>query len=196
MIYVQKTTLNIFNSYYGDVLEQAKTTILPQSFHSLLFLRNTLQKESFLMMYITDTYCKIIKEENGFYKDIEVLNLGTNALRQMYKDNDILDFWCKDAAEIESNPLANNLVKKSIEFYVQLLCKRMFDKNLVGTDIILISPIIKNVHFLQNFNEEYAKYTNNYIVPFHYSDKIDTYDKEREPEDIDALVMMNRLKLG
>ena len=46
------------------------------------------------------------------------------------------------------------------------------------------------------FNAEYAKFTQNYIVPFHYSDKIKTYGRQREPEDIDALIMMNRLNLN
>ncbi|NOZ44041.1 MAG: hypothetical protein GXP45_02690 [bacterium] len=75
MIYISKTTLNNFNSHYGNVLQTKEVTILPQAFHSLLFLRDTLKKENFLLMYITDAYCKVIKEENGFYQSIEVLNL-------------------------------------------------------------------------------------------------------------------------
>ncbi len=195
MIYIEKISLYQFNSIYGDVLKNKKVTIVPQSFHSLLFLRNTLKKENFLLMYITDTYCKVIKEENGFYQNIEFLNLWTHALRQMYKDNDILEYRNKPYQDIEINELAKNLVKKTLHFYVQLLCKRLFDKNLAGTDIILVSSVIKNEHFLEVFNEEYKKYTNNYIVPFHSSDKINTYGQSREPEDMDALVMMNRLKL-
>lgn len=196
MVYIQKTTLNQFNSTYGNVLKTKEVTILPQSFHSLLFLRNTLKKENFLLMYITDTYCKVIKEENWFYQSIDVLNLGTHALRQMYKDNDILEYRNKSYDDIEANELAKNLVKKTLQFYVQLLCKRMFDKNLVWTDIILVSSAIKNGHFLEVFNDEYNKYANNYIVPFHYSNQISTYGQQREPEDIDALVMMNRLNLN
>ncbi|NOZ44040.1 MAG: hypothetical protein GXP45_02685 [bacterium] len=113
----------------------------------------------------------------------------------MYKDNDILTYRNKSYEDIESNELAKNLIKKTLDFYVQLLCKWMFDKNLVGSDVILVSSVIKNGHFIESFNIEYAKYGNNYVVPFHYSDQINTYGQEREPEDIDALVMMNRLKL-
>jgi hypothetical protein len=48
------------------------------------------------------------------------------------------------------------------------------------------------VHFIDTFNEEYKKLTNNYIVPFHHSDALNMFNKEREPDDMDALIVMNR----
>jgi len=63
MMYLHKTTLNVFNSFYGDVMDQQGVTILPQSFYSMLFLRDALKKENFLLMYIADNYCKVIKQE-------------------------------------------------------------------------------------------------------------------------------------
>jgi len=93
----------------------------------------------------------------------------------MYKDNDILDLWNKPQEQIDANPLAYNVVKQSVDFYVELLCKRLHEKKLSGSDIILVSPIIKNGYFLESFNQEYAKYAQNYIVPFHYSEQIETY---------------------
>ena len=34
--------------------------------------------------------------------------------------------------------------------------------------------------------------TNNYIVPFHHSEKLNTFGKVREPDDMDAIILMNR----
>ena len=34
--------------------------------------------------------------------------------------------------------------------------------------------------------------TNNYVVPFHHSDKLNTFGKVREPDDMDAIILMNR----
>lgn len=34
--------------------------------------------------------------------------------------------------------------------------------------------------------------TNNYIVPFHHSTMLNTFGKVREPDDMDAIILMNR----
>jgi len=34
--------------------------------------------------------------------------------------------------------------------------------------------------------------TNNYIVPFHHSEKLNTFGKVRDPDDMDAIILMNR----
>ena len=44
------------------------------------------------------------------------------------------------------------------------------------------------------FNKKYREYTDNYIVPFHYSDKLDTFGKQWEPEDMDTLIYLNQYK--
>jgi hypothetical protein len=52
------------------------------------------------------------------------------ALKQMYKDNGIVQYWYKTYDFIEQNPLAKNLVKETLQFYSQLFCKRFHEKNL------------------------------------------------------------------
>lgn len=34
--------------------------------------------------------------------------------------------------------------------------------------------------------------TNNYVVPFHHSEKLNTFGKVWEPDDMDAIILMNR----
>ncbi|MEI8007932.1 MAG: hypothetical protein WCI00_00325 [bacterium] len=34
--------------------------------------------------------------------------------------------------------------------------------------------------------------TNNYVVPFHHSTMLNTFGKIREPDDMDAIILMNR----
>jgi hypothetical protein len=48
------------------------------------------------------------------------------------------------------------------------------------------------VHFIETFNEEYKKMTNNYVVPFHHSTMLNTFGKVRDPDDMDAIILMNR----
>ena len=192
VVYLNKKTMNIINSAYGNLLNVKNINILPQSFHTLLFLRNNLKKDNLVLLYINEHFCKAIKIQNGFYHSVETLNLGMWALKQMYKDNGIVQYRYKTYDFIEANPLAKGLVKETLEFYSQLFCKRFREKNLIWTDVIVISPITKNVHFIETFNEEYKKMTNNYVVPFHHSEKLHTFGKVRDPDDMDAIILMNR----
>lgn len=45
---------------------------------------------------------------------------------------------------------------------------------------------------MEVFNRKYREYADDYIVPFHHSDKLDTFDRTREPEDMDTLIFLNR----
>ena len=192
IVYLNKKTMNTLNSVYGNLMNMKNINIIPQSFHTLLFLRNNLKKDNFVLLYITENSCKAIKIQNGFYHSVETLNLGMSALKQMYKDNGIVQYRYKTYDFIEANPLAKWLVKETLQFYSELFCKRFNEKKLTWTDVIVISPITKNVHFIETFNEEYKKMTNNYVVPFHHSTMLNTFGKVREPDDMDAIILMNR----
>jgi len=194
LVYLDRVVLNIFNSVYGNVLAEKNISIVPQSFYTLSFLRNTLQKENFLLLEISENHCKIIKEQNWFYQTVEQINLWINALRQMYKDNDVLEYREKSYDEIESNNLAKTLVIRTITFFVELLNKRMYDKNLIWSDVFVLSALIKNGHFIEIFNQEYRNYTNSYIVPFHYSDQLNNFGQKREAQDMHPLIYINSQK--
>ncbi len=60
-----------------------------------------------------------------------------------------------------------------------------------STRSFLVSPIIKNPYFLELFNKEYGKLHGRYIMPFHSSSKLQTFDRERDAGDIDLLIFLN-----
>ena len=195
IIYIDSKTLNTINSSFGKVRENPNIKILPQSFHTTLFLRNSLKRDNFLLLYITESSAKVIKITNSFYESVNVINLWLWALKQMYKDNWVYQYWYKNYNEIQQNVLAENLVVETLEFYSMLFFSRLEEQWCVWNDIFVISPIVKNWHFMEVFNRKYREYTNSYIVPFHYSDNLETFNKEREPDDMDALVYLNREKV-
>lgn len=193
IVFLQKTTYNTFAHVYGNFLQKNSYTLIPQSLYTVLFLRDTLKKDNFLLLYINENEAKILKIENGFYTNIERLNLWTSALKLMYKDNGILQYRNK-ASNIDSNPLAKQLVEQTMQFYSQLLCNRIHDIQTFSQTVFLISPIVKNQHFLEIFNQEYNNLTQGFIVPFHHSESLDTFNKKWDPEDMDTLVCINREK--
>jgi hypothetical protein len=74
-MYIDTKTLNQLNSIYGKIRENPNIKILPQSFHTTLFLRNSLKRENFLLLYITESTAKLIKITNSFYESVNVINL-------------------------------------------------------------------------------------------------------------------------
>lgn len=192
IVYIGKQSLNTFNSTYGNVLDYKQIQILPQSFHTIFFLRESLKKENFVLLYITENYCKAISVRNWFYAGFDTINLGISSLKQMYKDNGVVQYRYKEYQTIEANPLAKSLVVDTIEFYADLLSKWIEEKGLSGSDVVVISPITKNEHFIEIFDKSYRKISNNYIVPFHHSDLLNTFERNREPEDMDSLVFVNQ----
>lgn len=123
LVYLNRATCLEFNDKYGDFHNQKNLEIIPESFQTINFLKNQVKKDSFLLLYIRDSHCKGVSVENGFYTRIESINLGVNALMQMYKDNGISKYRYKNYEEIENNPFAKNLVIQTLEFYSQMLCK-------------------------------------------------------------------------
>jgi hypothetical protein len=123
LVYLNRQTCLEFNDKYGNFHNQKNLKLMPESFQTIAYLKNTVKNDSFLLLYIRDSHCKGVLVEHGFYKRIESINLGVNALMQMYKDNGISKYRYKQYEEIENNPFAKNLVIQTLEFYSQMLCK-------------------------------------------------------------------------
>ena len=194
-IYINRNTLLEFNKAYGNVFNQKNLHLRPESFKTISFLKRKLGRDAFLLLYIKENYCKVVAVEDGFYKQIEHINFGINFLMQMYKDNQIVKYRYKSAEEVEHNPLAKNLVLESIRFYVEYLCKWLNDLHLTNKDIFLVSPIVKNGNFMEEFNKSYTSFHNKYIVPFHHSSQLELFGKHRAPEDMDTVIFLNSAKI-
>lgn len=191
LIYLNRNTLLDFNHRYGDIFEHKNLHIFPESFKTISFLKRRLERDNFYLLYIKESVCKIIQVQDGFYKRIEAINLGVSFLMQMYRENQIVKYRYKSQSEIEANPLAKSLILETTAFYTQQLCKWLQDLQLTQQDLFLVSPIIKNPYFLDLFNKEYGKLHGRYIMPFHSSSKLQTFDRERDAGDIDLLIFLN-----
>ena len=193
LVFLNRESCGIFNDKFWDFQSQKNIEIYPESFQTINFLRNNMDMNDFLLLYIRDSHCKWVLIEDWFYKRIESLNLWINALMQMYKDNWISKYRYKNYEEIENNPFAKNIVVQTLEFYSEMLCKRINEKKFWLQNIFVVSSIMKNWHFMEIFNKLYSRENNKYIVPFHYSEDLDLFGRNREPEDIDALIYANRV---
>ena len=193
LVFLNRETCRDFNDKFWDFQSQKNIEIYPESFQTITYLRNNMNMDDFLLLYIRDSHCKWVLIENWFYSRIDSLNLWINSLMQMYKDNGISKYRYKTCEEIENNPFAKNIVVQTLEFYSNMLCKWLREREFWSHNIFVVSSIMKNWHFMEIFNKRYSMDNNKYIVPFHYSEELDQFGRIREPEDIDALIYANRV---
>lgn len=149
--------------------------ILPASFCTMHFIKKTLQKDSFYLLYIYDSYVKLLHIHQGFYRDIQKVNIGSDMLKQIYQDNGIFEYFYASGAEIKEQPLIRDIVYQSVDFFTQMLSKRLGDYIAKENDLILISSLTKNICFQEKFNERYNHYINGYILPFHSSTQLEKF---------------------
>ena len=110
----------------------------------MLYLRKQIQRDDFLLLYIHDTICKAVYIKRGFFHRIEIINMGLNSLKKMYKDAGISKYRYQSPEKISSNELAKQLIEETLTFYCHMLVKRIKEHDMLSKDVVLISPIMKN----------------------------------------------------
>ncbi len=188
-VFLQKRTANIIKSIFGR--ETSKIKIYPQSFYTVGYLKKSLHKPQLQLLYIFDEYAKVITLTHGKYTKCERINLGVRMLKDIYKENNVLPFFFKSAAEIDLNEFAKNLVIQSVDFFSETLTRWMKEFVKPGQDLIIASSLLSNKYFLERFNEQYRKTTNGFIVPLHHTSDLHTFQRQRDSDEIDVLTMLN-----
>ncbi len=73
LVYIDELCLNTLRSAVPNILEN--TTIVPQSFYTMLFIRNKMQRDNFALLYIMQDTVKVVAVRNGFYDGVFTINL-------------------------------------------------------------------------------------------------------------------------
>lgn len=157
----------------------------PACFFTLHHIKNSLKKHSGTILSLGQYYTKRIVFENGVYKDTEVLDLWRQVLKDVYGENNIADFFDASSELIESNSYAKNLVEQSVQFYVDMLLRRLRTYATKG-DIFLVSSLINNEYFMKEFNKQYQHYSLSFVVPLMHMKWLKTYGRNWLSDDIDV----------
>lgn len=191
LVYINRQTSLIFNDFYADFSKQKNIKVLPKHFYTIDYLASHLQVQDFLILNIEESATKAIQIKSGKYQTIQSINLWTDFLMQMYKENGISKYRYKSASEIDQNTFAKNIVIQTLNDYSNLLCKRLKEIKIWWSTIFLISPIMKNSHFMDTLNQIYNQDFTSYIVPLHIPPEINQFNKKREIQDINPLIYLN-----
>ena len=122
-VFLQKHIVNLIKSIVGKQMQELK--IYPQSFYTVSYLKKTIHKKHIQLLYIFDDYAKLITLDNGRYSGCEKINFGVSMLKKIYKENTIVPYFFKTSAEIELNEFAKNLVLQSVDFFAEILMRRL-----------------------------------------------------------------------
>lgn len=96
---LQRQVYNVFTMAKG-VKGCSNLRVYPDSFFTIDFIKKELYKDSFYLLYMHQSYAKLIHVSNGFYRLVETMNLGVDMLKQIYKDNGIIQLFYEKREEI------------------------------------------------------------------------------------------------
>lgn len=126
-VFLTINVLNDFSLKCNKALTNQTLQIFPNSLHTVDFIKKTLNKDSFFLLYIYEDFTKLIQIRNGFFADIQHINIGAQMLRSIYKDNNIAHLFFAKKEDLTNSPLVKDIVYQSVDFFTQMLAKRLKD---------------------------------------------------------------------
>lgn len=164
--------MNTFRRRFGSDMQGIE--IYPESFFTQQFLKHSIKKDHFQLLYLYDESIKLITLERGFYSSRNTMSLGVKILKQIYRENSILQYFDKFEEEIEHNAVAKDLIEQSVDFYAQMVCNRLREHMQLKQDVFFVSSLIKNTPFMNAFKHHYSKTINGFVVPFNPINSLST----------------------
>jgi hypothetical protein len=157
--------------------------VYPTSFFTLHHIKHTLGKKHGTLLYIWQYYTKRITFVNGMYVSCEFLDLGWQVLKDIYIENNIREFFGSEWSR-EINDYAEAIIWQSVQFYVDMLIRRLHSQNTQG-DVFLVSELMQNTFFMNSFTSAYATITTGFVVPVWHMTWLKTHGKKWRTDEID-----------
>ncbi len=192
-VYLTQEFYYMFNKLWWNQTLNNNFFIYPQSFYSLYFLKNSLQKLKLNIVYILDEEVKLIKINEWFYENIYRINSWNDKLKSIFVEDDLLSIYNQSFKNNNFNDISKKLIKDSIWFYSLMINKWLDDYIDKWENIILISKLSKNKFFIEIFSEKYKKIINGYVLPFNYSNLLDDFNKKWMHDNIDLMIYFNNM---
>lgn len=193
MMYLDNDTCSLMERFFWKkIYENKNFNIFPRSFFVQQFLKDELKRESYYLLDIKDEVTTLITVEWWFYKWIESVNLWLSVLKEIYKDNEIIQFYTINHWDPSISYFTEQTIQKSMWFFTGMLTKRISQYLKEGSDIILLWDISSNYYFQESFKEWYQQHINWFILPFIHSQWLATYNTKRSSNDLYALTLINK----
>lgn len=193
-VYLNNTSvLSIKNILWNNFTNDLNLKILPNSFHTIHFLKEKLNKNNLNIVYIEENEIKLIIIENWFYSKIIKFWLWIDKLKSIFKDNNLSIVYYQTYKTNDFNDFTLNLINESFNFYINLLIKWLKENLWNWQDCIIISNLLENEFFIKTFNNEYTKNIKWFVLPFNYWQELNNIWKKWEPNKIDILITINNM---
>lgn len=166
-IYIKNDTAALLDQHRDIV------NVVPQSLTTIHHVQQLLRKDSFSLVWMYDDFIKAVHVQDGQYVSSNTLNRWTKMLMDIVIDNGVGEYFSN--TEKIPNPLAEKLLSESFSFYCKTVSQRLREETTVGSDLILISDMIKHQLFMKIFQEKYHTDSQGYIVPLHVPPHEDKY---------------------
>lgn len=150
-----------------------RVSVIPESLATIQHIKCKLRKKTFSVLWIHDDYLKAIHIQDHQYIGSNTINRGKKKLMEMIIENGVGDYFLHE--NIDINPIAEKLLTEAFSFYCEMIAQWMNQDARQGTDVIMISDLIKHKLFMQVFQQKYHADIQGYIVPLHIPPHQDKY---------------------
>ena len=171
--------------------EKPSPYIYPSSYFTVQFISKQLSIPSFIMVSFHEHTIKLILVKDWFYHNIHTLDRGINNLKQILISNNIIAYLSKSDTEIQHNSLVATILEDNMKFYINIVIDRLQDHNEGITSCIISYPEFKNNILYQTFIDTYQSRIGWYIIPNSIHHQLETYDRERQTNELDILTYLN-----
>lgn len=182
-------------SFCPEVKKNKKSwlQLYPASYFTVQFISHSLEKPYFNILSIHEDHAKLIHISHGRYQSIETLDRWYHHIKEMCSKNNILPYFHKSDAELQSNPIAHQIMQQSMDFYNKMLVERLANYSMNHEDIIVIAPELKHHTFRESFTTTYHDKINGYVVPFSITSSLQQFGRKRQPHELDVLTCINSI---
>ncbi len=172
-----------------------KFSFYPQSIFTANFLKNKLKKKDISILYINEEFTKLVNFQKWFYHFVDEINFGLSSLKDVFKEKNILDFYYKSFSYEDINQFTENLIRDSLDFFSGLLVSWLKDLIPEGGKVFVLSKILDNEFFLEEFGKKYCESVWGFVLPFKTSDELKDFGRKWNYEEIDILTALNNLQI-
>jgi hypothetical protein len=158
--------------------------IYPRSFFSRLYLMRHIQRESYYLLDIAETWTQLLQIELGRYKQIEHLNRWMADLKKLYTEN-----WLQEHFYTPSQD--GGFVTKTIfqvnNTFVHYIMHWMRQYVPNKTDMLMMGMVTKHTPCIDILAQQYTERFQWYLLPFHNAEGIKQLpDYKRRADELHA----------
>lgn len=148
-----------------NTFENHRISWYPRNYFTLEYLKKHIKKQKYSFLLIEQETTQLIRVENGWYADVQYINIWIQLLKSCYKEHDVEKYFYTARDEVEQNQFLSRIVDEALSFFTNMLAKWVAQHIDTSAPLVVAWDVIQNPSFLPLFKDSYRVYGSWYIIP-------------------------------